>query len=962
MKKYQFLWIIILLGSNSAAISSPSINHSILGWENLYAKRELAIPPYSTELNPHFPEVGDTVRVGFSTKGFTLDIDPRVHWRKNGIEQEPIHGNYIANHEGECFWEAVLGAFSAEDQISYSISALFGTKLEKVGPFEFPISEWVHLNDVQNVRLSDNILILDCDTEDDSINPKIQISFPSENYFRLNVLLGNDQEANAEKNVPIMMKESDDYVEVRTIKYALKISKHPFRWTFTKLTDQQIIVRNDDHDQYGSIAFLKNRDDEIIKIQENIYTEETESFYGFGMRYNHLDKRFDNVDIHVTNTAYEQEEKTYIPIPFYLNSGGYGFYLNSTAYSQFRLATDADDRCTILTDTRTKTGSVLEYYVFGGEDSKAILSSYSSAISKPVLPPIWAFGLWISANEWNRQSEIENQIALASQFNIPISVLVLEAWSDEETFYIFNDAQYSQKPASEAYSLDDFQFTGRWPNPVSMVQKVHESNMKILLWNIPVLKYSLEDNPQRDLDEAQAVKQGYVVKTKDHEPYRMPRAWFGNSLLFDFTNPEANKWWFSKRKYLINQLGIDGFKTDGGEFAYGSGIQFHDGRSGVEMHNAYPDVYNQAYYDYLKTLKNETVVFGRAGGTTTAQHPLTWNGDQRSTFSEFRAAIRSVLSAGISGIPFVAWDMAGFAHDQMPSVELYKRSVAATTFSSIMQLHSETSGDPVPSRARTPWNMAEVTGDSSCIDVFRKFINIRMNLLPYIYSEANFSVKTGLPMMRQLALEFPDDNKAAAESYEYLLGSNLLVAPVVHEGHEYRDIYLPAGDWTDFWSHDKIKGPTDIRYEVNFDQIPVFAKSGSIIPMNLSDDYVLGNYVGNDIAKYKRLTFRIYPAKNTEYLWLDYRTAKNTMKHISVNETKKHVNITLPDIPDQITLQIINRNAKKILYGDSKLKKATSWSQFLDLPEGWYFDKFQTLLYVKVREADRVGDVKILLK
>ncbi len=960
MIKHWQLWVLFcFLGSSSIAFSMPQITHSVLGYENLYAERELAIPLYSMELKPHYPEVGDTVRIGFSTKGPALAIETQVEWRKNGIEQQLIKSRFVALHEGDCYWEAVLGPFTAEDQIAYTISARHETEFEQVGPFEFLIAEWVHVTDVRNVREEGNELILHCDSEDDAIHPEIHFSFPGENYFRMSVLLERDREADLATNVPFTMNENKDYVEIRTQKLLLKIAKSPFRWELRRLTDQKEIVRNDVFDQHGSLAVLRNGDGEIIKVRDNFYTEPSEAFYGFGMRYNHLDKRGDNVDIHCTNTAHEQEEKTYLPVPFYLNSGGYGFYLNSTAYSQFRLASDSADRCTILTDTRKKTGALFEYYIFGGKGPKEIISSYSEVIGKPKLPPIWAFGLWISANEWNRQTEIETQLFMAEKLDIPVSVIVIEAWSDEETFYIFNDAQYEQKAAPEFYSLDDFHFKGRWPDPIGLVQKIHENNMKILLWNIPVLKYSQVENRQRDLDEAHAIQRGYVVKREDGEAYRMPRAWFGNSLLFDFTNPEASEWWFSKRNYLITELGIDGIKTDGGEFVYGSGLRFYDGRRGIEMHNAYPDVYNQAYYDYLKTLKHEIVVFGRAGGTTAAQHPLTWNGDQRSTFSEFRAAIRSVLSAGISGIPFVAWDMAGFGSDQMPSAELYKRSVAATTFSSIMQLHSADSGDPIPSRERTPWNMAEITGDSSCIDVFRKFANIRMNILPYLYSEANNSAKTGLPLMRLLALEFPDDERAYAESFEYMLGSRLLVAPVVQEGQELRKVYLPHGEWIDFWNHRVVNGPKVIAYPVKQDQIPVFAKAGSIIPLNLGSDYILGNSIGNDVTEYRNLVFRIYPNENTEYSWLDY---KNAIKNISVKETSNSIHVMLPEIQDLVTLQIINRNPKKILLGGSKLKKASRWSQFLEIPEGWYFDESQTLLYVKVTGSDRARDVKIVLR
>ena len=961
-KQWQLLTSICFFVLSCFAFSAPQITHSLLGYENLYTERELAIPPYSMELKPHYPQVGNTVRIGFRTESSAVAIKTLVDWRKNGIEQPPIKGRFVALHEGDCYWEAVLGPFTAEDRIAYTISMRHEMEFEQVGPFEFLIAEWVQVTDVRNIREEGNVLIVHCDSDDDEIHPELHISFPGEDYLRMSVSLEKDQHVDLHGIVPFTMREDKDFVEIRTSKLLLKIAKSPFSWELHRLGDHEKIVKNYDFNGHGSLAFLKNGNGEILNVQENLYTKPSEAFYGFGMRYNHLDKRGDNVDIHCTNTHYEQEEKTYIPVPFYLNSGGYGFYLNSTAYSQFRLASDREDRCTILTDVRKNTGPLFEYFIFTGNCPKEIVSSYSEVIGKPQLPPVWAFGLWISANEWNRQSEIEAQLFMAEELGIPISVIVIEAWSDEETFYIFNDARYEEKHVSEAYSLKDFRFTGRWPDPIGLVQNIHERNMKILLWNIPVLKSSQMESRQRDRDEAYAIQQGYVVKHEDCEPYRMPPAWFGNSLLLDFTNPEACEWWFSKRNYLITELGIDGIKTDGGEFAYGSGLRFYDGRRGVEMHNAYPDVYNQAYYDYIRTLKYDGIVFGRAGGVRSAQHPLTWNGDQRSTFGEFRAAIRSVLSAGISGIPFVAWDMAGFGSDQMPSAELYKRSVAATTFSSIMQLHSENSGDPVTSRARTPWNMAEITGDNSCIDIFRKFANIRMNILPYLYSEANNSAKTGLPLMRPLALEFPNDERACAESFEYMLGSRMLVAPVVEKGQRIREVYLPEGKWINFWNHSIVNGPTTIACPVELDQIPVFVKSGSIIPLNFGSDYILGNSVGNDVTEYKNLTFRIYSHETADFSWFDYKMNKTAIKNIHVTETINRINIVLPEIQNPITLQIIDKNPNRVLLENSRLKRASHWLQFLKISEGWFFNESQAVLHIKLKGSDRARNMEIVLR
>lgn len=321
-----------------------------------------------------------------------------------------------------------------------------------------------------------------------------------------------------------------------------------------------------------------------------------------------------------------------------------------------------------------------------------------------------------------------------------------------------------------------------------------------------------------------------------------------------------------KRRYLIDELGIDGFKTDGGEFVWGSDVVASNGLSGRSLRNAYPDAYAQAYYDFINADGQERVTFSRAGGSSMQTHPLCWIGDQLSDEKAFKSAIIAAQSASMSGIPFVAWDIAGFSGD-VPTTELYCRSVAQAAFSPVMQLHSETSGDPSPSVARTPWNMAERKGSDTCLDVYRYYANLRMNLLPYIYSEAAYSSESGEPLMRSMAYEFPADSAAAGYEYQYMLGRSLLVAPVTEISSGRVEVYLPEGEWYGFFDGERYEPGTHI-FECELDEIPVFVRSGSVIPLNTADG-TLGSYVGNATESYDKLTFWCF-SEDAEYDWLDY--------------------------------------------------------------------------------------------
>jgi alpha-glucosidase (family GH31 glycosyl hydrolase) len=263
------------------------------------------------------------------------------------------------------------------------------------------------------------------------------------------------------------------------------------------------------------------------------------------------------------------------------------------------------------------------------------------------------------------------------------------------------------------------------------------------------------------------------------------------------------------------------------------------------------------------------VLFSRAGFTGTQTVSCHWAGDESSTFEAFRHSVIAGLTAGVSGIAFWGWDLAGFS-GEIPSAELYLRATAMAAFCPIMQYHSEFNEHRQPSRDRTPWNIHERTGDTDVIPVFRFYANLRMNLLPYIWSEAIKSSRSGLPLMRALPLEFPDDVQALDFPFQYLFGESLLVAPVAWEGCASLEVYLPSGEWYDFWSGERHSGPKTVQYATPKSVIPVFVRAGSVIALNLDESLALGSPVGNGLSQYRRLTFRVYPAQSSSrFLWFE---------------------------------------------------------------------------------------------
>jgi len=563
-----------------------------------------------------------------------------------------------------------------------------------------------------------------------------------------------------------------------------------------------------------------------------------EAFFGLGERYNALNQRGEILDIRCYEQYKSQGKRTYFPLPFMLSTAGYGVYVESNRWMQFDLAATHPDRWILEADLGSE--EVLTLRWFTGNSPLEITGQFAQLTGPVALPPLWAFGLWMSSNEWDSQTRIQHEVEKSFEHEIIPSVLVIEAWSDETTFYIWNDAQYSPIPGEKALRYQDFTFpaAGKWPNPKGMVNWLHQNNIRLVLWQIPVLKARDGVHPQHEADHDYFEQQGFGAREANGSLYKVRPFWFRNGYLWDVTNPAARDWWLQKRAYLLEEMGIDGFKTDGGEHLWGNDTQFADGRRGDELWNVYPQLYNEAYYQFANKKRNgDALTFSRAGFVGSQRSPVHWAGDENSTWEAFRHSILAGLSAGISGIPFWGWDLGGFSGD-IPSAELYLRSAAMAAFCPIMQYHSEFNQHREPCRDRTPWNIQARTGNDQVIASFRFFVNVRHNLMPYIWQEAQHAAQTGQPMMSALALWHHE-----ASPYQYYFGRDLLVCPVVEEGATTWPVFLPDGDWYDLWTREHYSGGQTIEVPTPLNRIPIFVKGGVAIPVRLGPGQQLGEYV-----------------------------------------------------------------------------------------------------------------------
>ena len=525
------------------------------------------------------------------------------------------------------------------------------------------------------------------------------------------------------------------------------------------------------------------RADGTAAWQEIILDGKQRHIWGTGERFDSVNQIRKGSCGQVVEHFTRQGPWTYLPVPMFLTDAGFGFY--------------RDSGCNVSMHFE-KEIRISSWMIPGRSDAWLLgspaeqLNGYIQWTGAPVLPPEWAFGLWISANGWSCDADVEEQLEELKKNRCPASVMVLEAWSDESTFYRWSDS---------------------WNSPKQLVKRIRDAGLHLVLWQIPVIK-AIRDCPDREavcLDRAVALSKGWVVRHTDGTPYVIPERWFEGSLLPDFTNPEACSWWFSKREHLLH-AGVEGFKTDGGEFLFGSDILLSDGTCGREAHNVYPMQYTRAYHAWMQRQGVQGATFSRAGYSGAQTVPIHWAGDQLSTWEELKAQLHAGLSAALSGVFFWGFDIGGFA-GELPDAELYLRATAFACFCPVMQWHAEprsgqfyATHDQAFNNDRSPWNLAQKLGQPEIVEIACGFARVREQLRPYLWEEAQFCVRHARPLMAPLCLDYPEDPKALDCGDEYMLGRRYLVAPITEKGAAGRMVYFPKGKWRHFFTQEIVDG------------------------------------------------------------------------------------------------------------------------------------------------------------
>lgn len=543
-------------------------------------------------------------------------------------------------------------------------------------------------------------------------------------------------------------------------------------------------------------------------VHEQLDLSVGELVYGLGERFGPLVKNGQTVDIWNADGG-TSSEQAYKSVPFYLSSRGYGVLVNDPGHVSFEIGSESVERVQF-----SVPGQVLEYLLFAGPTPKDVIARYTALTGRPPAVPAWSYGLWLSTSfttDYDEQT-VTAFIDEMARRELPLSVFHFDCfWMREFTWC-------------------DFEWDSRvFPDPEGMLHRLHERGLRVCVWINPYIA-------QRSPLFAEGAAAGYLVRRADGSVWQWDM-WQAGMGLVDMTNPAAVAWYQSKLRRLLGQ-GVDCVKTDFGE-RIPTDVVWHDGTDPARMHNLYAELYNRAVHDVLVSVRGEgeAVLFARSGTVGGQAMPVHWSGDSTSSFASMAETLRGGLSLALSGYAFWSHDIGGFEGTPDPAV--FKRWTAFGLLSSHSRLHGSES-------YRVPWAF-----DEEAVEVTRRFTHLKLRLMPYLYQCGLEATATGVPVLRPMPLEFPDDPAVAYLDRQYMLGPDILVAPVFSASGDV-ELYLPAGTWTHLLTGDRVTGGGWRRERHGFDSLPIYVRPGAVIPWGAHIDRP-------DRDWFEGLTLRVFP-------------------------------------------------------------------------------------------------------
>lgn len=523
-----------------------------------------------------------------------------------------------------------------------------------------------------------------------------------------------------------------------------------------------------------------------------------ECFAGTGERFEKMDLSGQTFFLKNQDGQGVNNRRTYKNIPFYLSSRMYGVFYHTTAHSKLSLAGVSTRSVEFMSDQ-----ALIDAFIIGGDTVEEILRGYRDLTGYPSMPPLWSFGIWMSRMTYFSADEVNGICDRLRKEHYPCDVIHLDTgWfkTDWLCEWKFNEE--------------------RFPDPKKFVQDLLKKGFKVSLWQLP---YIAEDAEQ--IDEAR--KNNYICKlTKQQDSEGSNFSALDYAGTIDFTSEKATEWYKGLLKRLLD-MGVKCIKTDFGENIHMDAI--YENMSPELLNNLYALLYQKAAYEITKDVTGDGIVWARAAWAGCQRYPLHWGGDSCSSWEGLAGSLRGGLHFGLSGFAFWSHDVPGFhtLPNFMNSVvqdDVYMRWTQFGVFSSHIRYHG--------TNKREPWYYPNIA------PMVKRWWKLRYKLIPYILRESEKATHSGSTIVQALIFHHPEDNNCWHIDDEYYFGDDFLVAPVMSSDN-CRDIYLPEGEWVEFFTGDRFSvsdgGKWLKNIETPLDRMPVFVRKGAVIPVYPED-------------------------------------------------------------------------------------------------------------------------------
>ncbi|MFH6998568.1 glycoside hydrolase family 31 protein [Flavobacterium sp. FlaQc-57] len=664
---------------------------------------------------------------------------------------------------------------------------------------------------------TDNNVILKVTVLRDSL---IRFRFTAKGYFSNDFSYAIDKKQLHGYNF-LELTEEDTYFLIRTSKVKCKIQKADLRLSIYDLNDLLILEDELGFHWEESYEFGGN----IVKMSKS--SKDGECFYGLGDKATQMNLKGKRVENFATDQyAFQKDqEPLYKVVPFYIglhNKQSYGIFFDNTFRNFFDFCQERRNVTSFWAE-----GGEMNYYFIYGPQMQDVVTTYTDLTGKPELPPLWALGYHQCKWSYYPESKVKEITSKFRELKIPCDAIYL-------------DIDYMEGFRCFTWNKEYF------PDPKRMVAELAEDGFKTIVIIDPGIKI---DNDYWVYKEA--LEKDYFCKRADG-PYMKGKVWPGECNFPDYTNPAVREWWAGLFKELISDIGVKGVWNDMNEPAvmevpnktFPMDVRHdYDGNpcSHRKAHNIYGTQMARATYHGVKRFAypKRPFVITRSAYSGAQRYTSSWTGDNVATWEHLWIANIQAQRMSISGMGFTGSDIGGFA--EQPTGELYARWIQLGVFHPFCRTHS--SGDH---GNQEPWAF-----DGEVIDITRKFVSLRYQLLPYLYTMFWQYIEEGIPMLKPLVYYDQDDTQTHYCNDEFIFGNQILVCPILEPNATGRRMYIPRGEWYNYWTNEFLTGGREAWIDTKFDEIPVFVKAGAIIPK-----YPVQQYVGE--LEFDELTLDLY--------------------------------------------------------------------------------------------------------